>query len=98
MATERGAPRCHAGVVPAGAPLAPVPAAVLASGPHSPTEKLGQASLVGSALGPPAYARRLDTLGIWLGLLTGLAATATLLIRRFGTALTDRWPVAAATA
>ncbi|PWK64476.1 MATE family multidrug resistance protein [Streptomyces sp. CG 926] len=35
-----------------------------------------------------AYALDLDTLGIWLGLLTGLAATALLLLRRYNTALT----------
>ncbi|MFJ9894572.1 MATE family efflux transporter [Streptomyces sp. NPDC091280] len=34
-----------------------------------------------------AYALHLDTLGIWLGLLTGLAATALLLLRRYDTAL-----------
>ncbi|WP_055523739.1 MATE family efflux transporter [Streptomyces graminilatus] len=34
-----------------------------------------------------AYALHLDTLGIWLGLLTGLAATAALLLRRYSTAL-----------
>ncbi|MFJ3823522.1 MATE family efflux transporter [Streptomyces nodosus] len=34
-----------------------------------------------------AYALGLDTLGIWLGLLTGLAATALLLLRRYDTAL-----------
>ncbi|MFI1780580.1 MATE family efflux transporter [Streptomyces rubiginosohelvolus] len=34
-----------------------------------------------------AYALGLDTLGIWLGLLTGLAATALLLLRRYNTAL-----------
>ncbi|MER8231334.1 MATE family efflux transporter [Streptomyces sp. NPDC094049] len=35
-----------------------------------------------------AHALGLDTLGIWLGLLTGLAATAVLLLRRYGAALT----------
>ncbi|MFJ9639332.1 MATE family efflux transporter [Streptomyces sp. NPDC101178] len=34
-----------------------------------------------------AYGLGLDTLGIWLGLLTGLAATAVLLLRRYDTAL-----------
>ncbi|MGW1232610.1 MATE family efflux transporter [Streptomyces californicus] len=34
-----------------------------------------------------AYALGLDTLGIWLGLLTGLAATALLLLRRYNAAL-----------
>ncbi|MEV1046297.1 MATE family efflux transporter [Streptomyces sp. NPDC049916] len=34
-----------------------------------------------------AYALGLDTLGIWLGLLAGLAATAVLLLRRYDTAL-----------
>ncbi|WP_146022306.1 polyketide synthase docking domain-containing protein [Streptomyces sp. CB02959] len=34
-----------------------------------------------------AYAANLDTLGIWLDLLTGLAATAILLLRRYDTAL-----------
>ncbi|WP_428936389.1 MATE family efflux transporter [Streptomyces sp. ACT015] len=34
-----------------------------------------------------AHALRLDTVGIWLGLLTGLAATALLLLRRFDAAL-----------
>ncbi|AJE38906.1 MATE family efflux transporter [Streptomyces nodosus] len=34
-----------------------------------------------------AYALGLDTVGIWLGLLTGLAATALLLLRRYDTAL-----------
>ncbi|WP_405575573.1 MATE family efflux transporter [Streptomyces sp. NBC_01167] len=37
-----------------------------------------------------AYALSLDTLGIWLGLLTGLAATALLLLRRYNTALDAR--------
>ncbi|MFG2881545.1 MATE family efflux transporter [Streptomyces sp. NPDC048297] len=48
-----------------------------------------------------AYALDLDTLGIWLGLLTGLAATALLLLRRYDTALTarrTRQPAAAAAA
>ncbi|OCC11973.1 MATE family efflux transporter [Streptomyces sp. PTY087I2] len=35
-----------------------------------------------------AYALGLDTLGIWLGLLTGLATTALLLLRRYNAALT----------
>ncbi|MFD3887308.1 MATE family efflux transporter [Streptomyces microflavus] len=34
-----------------------------------------------------AYAMGFDTLGIWLGLLTGLAATALLLLRRYNAAL-----------
>ncbi|MFE4054789.1 MATE family efflux transporter [Streptomyces sp. NPDC059096] len=34
-----------------------------------------------------AYALDLDTVGIWLGLLTGLAATALLLLRRYNAAL-----------
>lgn len=34
-----------------------------------------------------AFALGLDTVGIWLGLLTGLAATALLLLRRYNTAL-----------
>ncbi|MGV9790758.1 MATE family efflux transporter [Streptomyces sp. NPDC003435] len=34
-----------------------------------------------------AFALRLDTVGIWLGLLTGLAATALLLLHRYDTAL-----------
>ncbi|MFI9045498.1 MATE family efflux transporter [Streptomyces sp. NPDC053427] len=38
-----------------------------------------------------AYALHLDTLGIWLGLLTGLAVTAVLLLRRYNTALTARF-------
>ncbi|MFY4720875.1 MATE family efflux transporter [Streptomyces sp. LaBMicrA B280] len=47
------------------------------------------------ALGLPtawlfAYALNLDTLGIWLGLLTGLAATALLLLRRYNSALTAK--------
>ena len=37
-----------------------------------------------------AYPLHLDTLGIWLGLLTGLAATAVLLLRRYHTALAAR--------
>ncbi|MFE7335093.1 MATE family efflux transporter [Streptomyces griseus] len=37
-----------------------------------------------------AYALGLDTLGIWLGLLIGLAATALLLLRRYDTALAAR--------
>jgi MATE family multidrug resistance protein len=39
-----------------------------------------------------AYAFDLDTLGIWLGLLTGLAATALLLLRRYNTALAATQP------
>ncbi|MGO4458977.1 MATE family efflux transporter [Streptomyces sp. M-16] len=35
-----------------------------------------------------AYAGGLDTLGIWLGLLTGLATTAVLLLRRYSRSLT----------
>ncbi|MEU6878952.1 MATE family efflux transporter [Streptomyces sp. NPDC046712] len=35
-----------------------------------------------------AYALDLDTLGIWLGLLTGLATTAALLLRRYSQSLT----------
>ncbi|MFI5617957.1 MATE family efflux transporter [Streptomyces sp. NPDC051567] len=35
-----------------------------------------------------AYPLHLDTLGIWLGLLTGLAATALLLLRRYSRSLT----------
>ncbi|GHC57600.1 MATE family efflux transporter [Streptomyces cinnamoneus] len=47
------------------------------------------------AVGLPAawllgYAAGLDTLGIWLGLLTGLAATAILLLRRYGSGLRAR--------
>ncbi|MFE4212800.1 MATE family efflux transporter [Streptomyces sp. NPDC056844] len=34
-----------------------------------------------------AYALNLETVGIWLGLLTGLAATALLLLRRYATSL-----------
>ena len=37
-----------------------------------------------------AYPANLDTLGIWVGLLTGLAATAALLLRRYSTALASR--------
>lgn len=37
-----------------------------------------------------AYAADLETLGLWLGLLTGLATTALLLLRRYTTALTAR--------
>lgn len=36
-----------------------------------------------------AYALNLDTLGIWLGLLTGLATTAVLLLRRYSSSLTE---------
>lgn len=39
-----------------------------------------------------AYALNLDTVGIWLGLLTGLAATALLLLRRYNTALATKQP------
>ncbi|MGW4758274.1 MATE family efflux transporter [Streptomyces chartreusis] len=39
-----------------------------------------------------AYALNLDTIGIWLGLLTGLAATALLLLRRYNTALAAAQP------
>ncbi|WP_373300563.1 MATE family efflux transporter [Streptomyces hiroshimensis] len=47
------------------------------------------------AVGLPAawllgYAAGLDTLGIWLGLLTGLATTAILLLRRYGSGLRAR--------
>ncbi|MFI0259572.1 MATE family efflux transporter [Streptomyces sp. NPDC017056] len=47
------------------------------------------------AVGLPAawllgYAAGLHTLGIWLGLLTGLATTAVLLLRRYGTSLRAR--------
>lgn len=47
------------------------------------------------AVGLPAawllgYAAGLDTLGIWLGLLTGLATTALLLLRRYATGLRAR--------
>ncbi|WP_369362203.1 MATE family efflux transporter [Streptomyces sp. CG4] len=46
-----------------------------------------------------AYALGLETVGIWLGLLTGLAATAILLLRRYTAALTAAaQPLAAATA
>ncbi|MGP3989800.1 MATE family efflux transporter [Streptomyces sp. 3N207] len=38
-----------------------------------------------------AFAAGFDTLGIWLGLLAGLAATAVLLLRRYGTALNARF-------
>ncbi|MBG0851842.1 MATE family efflux transporter [Streptomyces spinoverrucosus] len=44
---------------------------------------LPAAALFGFALG-------LDTLGIWLGLLTGLATTAALLLRRFGQGIARR--------
>ncbi|MFB6777885.1 MATE family efflux transporter [Streptomyces sp. NPDC056352] len=47
-----------------------------------------------------AYALNLEAVGIWLGLLTGLATTAILLLRRYSTSLTaradDRTSVAAA--
>ncbi|MEU8488865.1 MATE family efflux transporter [Streptomyces sp. NPDC048641] len=39
-----------------------------------------------------AYGLNLDTVGIWLGLLTGLAATALLLLRRYNTALAATQP------
>lgn len=39
-----------------------------------------------------AHGLHLDTLGIWLGLLTGLAATALLLLRRYCTALAATRP------
>ncbi|MEV6986472.1 MATE family efflux transporter [Sphaerisporangium sp. NPDC051017] len=42
-----------------------------------------------------AYPLGLDTLGIWLGLLTGLAATALLLLRRYTIALASRRPTTA---
>ncbi|MEU9335657.1 MATE family efflux transporter [Streptomyces sp. NPDC048290] len=45
-----------------------------------------------------AYPLALDTLGIWLGLLTGLATTAVLLLRRYDTALAGAGPSTAATA
>ncbi|MFJ9319625.1 MATE family efflux transporter [Streptomyces globisporus] len=45
-----------------------------------------------------AYALRLDTLGIWLGLLTGLAATALLLLRRYNAALSGPQPQTTPTA
>ncbi|WP_030663727.1 MATE family efflux transporter [Streptomyces rimosus] len=49
------------------------------------------------AVGLPAawllgYAAGLYTLGIWLGLLTGLATTAVLLLRRYGASLRARTP------
>ncbi|MGW4698884.1 MATE family efflux transporter [Streptomyces sp. NPDC004285] len=50
------------------------------------------------ATGLFAYALGLDTLGIWLGLLTGLAATALLLLRRYNTALATAQPQPAAAA
>ncbi|EDY49556.1 efflux protein [Streptomyces clavuligerus] len=37
-----------------------------------------------------SHALGLDTLGIWLGLLTGLATTAVLLLRRYAAALTEK--------
>ncbi|MET8178367.1 hypothetical protein [Streptomyces sp. NPDC005336] len=48
------------------------------------------------AIGLPAswvlgYAVGLHTLGIWLGLLTGLAATAILLLRRYSAGLRTRF-------
>ncbi|MER7792874.1 MATE family efflux transporter [Streptomyces sp. NPDC097640] len=45
-----------------------------------------------------AYPVHLDILGIWLGLLIGLAATAMLLLRRYSTALTASQLLTAATA
>ncbi|MFJ9817710.1 MATE family efflux transporter [Streptomyces sp. NPDC101151] len=42
-----------------------------------------------------AYAVNLGIVGVWLGLLTGLAATATLLLRRYNSALTAARPVPA---
>ncbi|MFI0728397.1 MATE family efflux transporter [Streptomyces sp. NPDC021225] len=45
-----------------------------------------------------AYALGLETIGIWLGLLTGLAATAILLLRRYSAALTAAQPLTTATA
>ncbi|MEU7641973.1 MULTISPECIES: MATE family efflux transporter [unclassified Streptomyces] len=39
------------------------------------------------------YAAELHTLGIWLGLLTGLAATAILLLRRYSTALRAKFTI-----
>lgn len=44
-----------------------------------------------------AYALNLDTVGIWLGLLTGLATTALLLLRRYNTALAAAQPQPAPT-
>ncbi|MGX1762098.1 MATE family efflux transporter [Streptomyces lydicus] len=41
-----------------------------------------------------AYPAHLDTLGIWLGLLSGLAATAILLLRRYTTSLHARFAAA----
>lgn len=41
-----------------------------------------------------AYPLGLDTVGIWLGLLTGLATTAVLLLRRYSASLTARTAVA----
>ncbi|MFE2465560.1 MATE family efflux transporter [Streptomyces mirabilis] len=45
-----------------------------------------------------AYPLGLDTVGIWLGLLTGLATTAVLLLRRYSASLTARTAVAPAPA
>ncbi|MCB5179031.1 MATE family efflux transporter [Streptomyces antimicrobicus] len=45
-----------------------------------------------------AYAVGLDLLGIWLGLLTGLATTAVLLLRRYSASLSRRGATAALTA
>ncbi|MFD8757587.1 MATE family efflux transporter [Streptomyces mirabilis] len=45
-----------------------------------------------------AYPLGLDTVGIWLGLLTGLATTAVLLLRRYSASLTVRTAVAPAPA
>ncbi|MEV6783463.1 MATE family efflux transporter [Streptomyces sp. NPDC051098] len=47
------------------------------------------------ASGLLAYAAGLDTLGIWLGLLTGLATTAILLLRRYTRSLNEREAAAA---
>ncbi|WP_367134556.1 MULTISPECIES: MATE family efflux transporter [Streptomyces] len=44
------------------------------------------------------YAAGLDTLGIWLGLLAGLASTAILLLRRYGTSLRTHSQTAAVAA
>ncbi|MFE3580181.1 hypothetical protein [Streptomyces vinaceus] len=45
-----------------------------------------------------AYPLGGDTRGLWLGLLIGLATTAVLLLRRYGTALNARAATAPATA
>lgn len=44
-----------------------------------------------------AFALRLETVGIWLGLLTGLAATALLMLRRYNSGLTAARPQAVPT-